>query len=346
MKVAPRDIDRFISRPSETARAILLFGPDLGLSRRRAQMLTSTWLGETPDPLQLTTMTGAAVRADPARLTDELNAIPMFGDLRVVRLEDAEDNCAKTIAAAMDGIGPESRLIVLSAELNTRSSLRKLFEAHAQAAAIPAYAPDGAALRNAIAARLNEAGAPGDRDAIEFLATRAGEDFGVVIQEAEKVALHALANGRTTLRDAALCAGDAAILGSDAAALAIADGRSDIANAALDRLLRDGAAPIALVRGFARHFDRLQSVVIASANGATLDTAIGSLRPPVFFKMKARFTAQARRFDAAGGRGAIAEILADLRRCEAEMKHSETPPHARLRAAVTEWAGWAQGVAR
>ena len=342
MKVAPRDIDRFLSRPADAARAVLLFGPDAGLSRQRARRLATVWLGEAPDPLQMTTIAAATLRNDPAQLADALNAIPMFGGVSLVRLEDAEDAAAKTVAGALEQAGRDSRLIVISGDLNPRSSLRKLFEAHAAAVAIPAYAPEGAALRGAIAERLEAAGAPGDRDAIEFLATRAGDDFGVVMQEAEKVALHGLDQGRTTLRDAALCAGDSAVFGVDAAAMAIADGRQDVADAALERLLRDGVAPIALIRGVARHFERLQTVVVALAGGGALDAAIGSLRPPVFFKTKTRFTAQARRFDTAAGRAAIAEILSDIRRCEAEMKRSETPPQARLRSAVMTWAQRAQ----
>ena len=64
---------------------------------------------------------------------------------------------------------------------------------------------------------------------------------------------------------------------------------------AFDRLLAAGVAPIQIQRALMNHLVRLRGVV-SKAETTGLEPALAGLRPPIFFKRKSAFDAQARRW--------------------------------------------------
>ena len=71
MKISAARAERFVKRPDPKARAVLVYGPDRGLVRERAEALARGVVEDLADPFRVTEMTGAALAADPARLADE-----------------------------------------------------------------------------------------------------------------------------------------------------------------------------------------------------------------------------------------------------------------------------------
>lgn len=335
-KVQPRNVDRFVDTPPQGTKAVLIYGPDGGAVRALSNRLRNAVTGN--DDLHVTMIAGSAPGLTTATLVDELNAISMFGGRKAVLLTDAIDKNGKAVSGAVEGLVSNSVLIVTAAELGPRSALRKLFESRDDCAAIACYAPTAAEAADAVRDIMRRRDIVADDDAIAFLAERSGDDRGVLAQEAEKLALYVGEGGRVKLRDAVLCSPDAAAFGLDAIAFAAGDAKPAIASAALEKLLSEGVAPIAILRALARHYDRLQQVVVNAADGASLDHAISSLRPPVFFKLKSAFVSQAKRYSDRDGRLRIAGILERLRRVEAESKRSGARADALLRHAVLEIA--------
>ena len=87
MKIATGQIDGFLRRPDPQIRAVLLYGPDAGLVRERADTLAKTICPELHDPFRVAELTGAVLAADPARLVDEAAQISLMGGRRVVRAD-------------------------------------------------------------------------------------------------------------------------------------------------------------------------------------------------------------------------------------------------------------------
>ena len=71
MKLPPRSVERFLGAPDPTITAVLLFGPDTGLVRERADRLTRTVAGDAADPFRVGELTAASLREEPSRLLDE-----------------------------------------------------------------------------------------------------------------------------------------------------------------------------------------------------------------------------------------------------------------------------------
>ena len=80
MKLPAARIAAFLQRPDQAIRAVLLYGPDIGLVRERADVLARTVCPDLRDPFRVADLSGAALAADPARLADEAAQMSLIGD--------------------------------------------------------------------------------------------------------------------------------------------------------------------------------------------------------------------------------------------------------------------------
>src|SRR5260221_9358348 len=140
MKIPPNRLADFLRRPPPEIRGALLYGPDAGLVRERADQLTAAICGDLRDPFRISELTAAIVAADPARLADEVAAMSLVGGRRVVRIRDAGEALTALLAEAFAGSRGDSLIVIEAGDLPARSSLRKLCEATANAGAIACHA--------------------------------------------------------------------------------------------------------------------------------------------------------------------------------------------------------------
>jgi DNA polymerase-3 subunit delta len=102
MKLAAARVTEFLRRPDPAVRAVLLYGPDAGLVRERADLLARLVCPDLQDPFRVAELGGAQLAADPARLADEVAAQSLIGGRRVVRVREAGDGLAKLFAGTID----------------------------------------------------------------------------------------------------------------------------------------------------------------------------------------------------------------------------------------------------
>ncbi len=299
MKVPAAQADRFAERPPAEVRAVLVYGPDDGLVRERANRLLRSVVDDPSDPFRVVDLAGAALGKDPARLADEAAAIAMTGGRRVVRLRDTPDSVAPVFKRFLDDPAGDALIVVEAGDLAARSALRKLFEGAGQAAALACYQDDARSLPGVIAGFLSEQGLTASRDASAYLTSHLGGDRQVTRRELEKLALYkgsakGAGGGEIGLDDVRACVGDSASLSLDDLIFALGDGDAAALERSLQRSLLEGASPISMLRAAARHLQRLHLVTGLVRQGNDPGEAMKRLRPPVFWKMSARFQVQAR----------------------------------------------------
>src|SRR6202041_2594917 len=95
-----REIDAFLARPDPGRPIILLYGPDAGLVRERAEALLASAVDDPSDPFSLGRLDGDELSAEPSRLVDEALTIPLFGGRRAIRVRAGSRNFARGIACA------------------------------------------------------------------------------------------------------------------------------------------------------------------------------------------------------------------------------------------------------
>lgn len=299
MKITPRQAEAFIRKPPPETHAVLVYGPDSGLVHERVTGLAASVLDAPDDPFRFTELSAAGIRADPAALVDEALARAFGGGRRVVVVNDAADGLTDMFRTLLEHPGmadPEAGLILARAgDLGVRSSLRRLFEGAANAAALACYADDAEGLHRLVDATLREHAISARSGAVDFVVGRLGSDRQLNRRELEKLVLYAGRDGVIDVDGATACIGDSAEAALDDAIMAAADGDYRALDRALDRAWSEGISPVAVLRAGQRHLQRLHRVaVLAAQSNRSLDDAMKALRPPVFWKTAARFRGQAK----------------------------------------------------
>jgi DNA polymerase-3 subunit delta len=317
MKFSGRKIQQFLESPAPDVRAVLLYGPDAGLVRERADGLVRGVAGDLGDPFRVTELSPDEIAKDPARLFDEAAAIAMTGGRRAVRLRGPGDGLSDLLSRFLED-PPGDGLVVLEAgDLPPRSKLRKLFEAADQAAALPCYRDEGRDLEALIEDTARRAGYRMSREARAYLTVNLGGDRLLTRREMEKLLLYmgpikdlgSTDGGRRnsgasgggaaagqdreiTLAHVQACVGDSAERTLDDLVFALGDRNLSEIERTLTRVFQEGVSWVTPLRAAARHFERLHRVAGALSDGTKVESAMARLRPPVFWKFRTRFQHQ------------------------------------------------------
>ncbi len=298
-RIAPRQAESFLRRLPEEVAGVLVFGPDEGLVRERAETIAAQVVEDPGDPFRVSRLDAGEVKADPARLADELGAISMLGGRRLVRLRDAGDALAGEIAAACERDWGDSLLLVTAGDLGPRSRLRRLFEDDARLAALACYRDEGATLSRLVETVLGEAGLTVDREARDWLVARLGEDRQASRRELEKLVTYKLDDPDRNLHLAELeeLIGDASMVSIQGVVQAVLAGELAGVEHAWGRVLAQGESPIAVLRVLQGRFQRLAPMVAAVADGRDAAGIVAAARPPIFFKERATWTKALRQWN-------------------------------------------------
>lgn len=341
MKIPPSRINQFLRQPDPKVAAVLLFGPDQGLVRERAEALVLTVVDDPADPFRVAVFTGADIKADPPCLVDEAAQLSMTGGRRVIWVHEATDGISRTFESFFDNAPQDNLVIVEAGTLGPQSSLRKLFEKSSQGASIGCYEDDGKGLEAVIRETLGRHGLAATAEARNYLVENLGGDRRVTRSELEKLALYALsgtANGdgagsngggngqnhSVGLEDAMACIGDSAAMSLDSVAYATASGDSRALDRALERALMEGTSPIGILRAVGRHLQRIQMALGLVDGGASFDRAMAGLRPQIIFKFKTEFQTQMKRWQ----KNRLADALELITEAEIDCKTTGFPAQA------------------
>jgi DNA polymerase-3 subunit delta len=292
VRLAPSRIAAFLQRPDPEIRAVLLYGPDEGLVRERAESVARSVCPDLKDPFRVADLTAAGLAADPARLADEAAQLSLVGGRRVVRVRGAGDPLVKLFSGFLASTPGDALVVAEAGELPSRSALRRAFEAAASAVAIGCYPDTPRELAAVIRETLASHRVSASRDAGQFLVEHLGGDRLLTRSELEKLALYAGNGGRVELEDARLSVSDTAALELDDAIIAAAEGHPVRVERVLGRVLQQGESPVSIIRALLRHLHRLHVLTAHLARGASIDEVLRTARPPIFFKQEDSFRRQ------------------------------------------------------
>ncbi|MFO7478283.1 MAG: DNA polymerase III subunit delta [Methyloceanibacter sp.] len=284
----------FLRSPKPECRAVLVYGPDAGLVAERVGALVQSFSRRVKGETELVWLGERDFGDDPARLEVELNTKPMFAAQSVVRFTVWPKFDPTTLKALLAGEFANP-LIVEAGNLKRDSALRKMFDTHKTAAALPCYG-DERSLAGLIEAELSGTGLTIDKDARDYLMTRLGADQALSRSEVAKLALYAQGQRRISHDDIEAIVGDAAETALDNFVYATSGGDARAALSELQRLAAAGTDRAAALSALGRHFTQLHRVASGASGGGNLEDGLRTLRPPLHFKRKNAFVAHCRRW--------------------------------------------------
>lgn len=322
MKLGFRDIEPFVKNPNPAARVILVYGPDQGLMKERAKTMGLTIVPDINDPFNAVTLNQDILTEDPARLSDEANAMSMMGGARLIRIESASDKLTPLIKEYLQDPNDTALIILEAAELGPRSSLRKACEAAKNAAAVPCYVEDERDLGRLIRETLQAESLNIEHDAIAFLAANISGNRGKVRSELEKLITYkGTDKSPVTLDDASQACGESGATALDDLVYATAGHNPDKALRTFAKLTEEGVVFIVILRTLQGHFRKLHLTKSRIEQGANTESAIKSLQPPIFFKQQNVFKAQINNWSL----HSLGNVLNKLNDLEAECKKTGAP---------------------
>jgi len=328
VKFTGNKITSFLNSPSNAIIGVLLYGPDRGLVKERGQTLTKAYSHNKESVFGTSVLTSDDLSGDPGKLDDEISALSMFGDARIVRLLlDHERNgqtISKIIKNALSMFGDarivrllldherngqtiskiikkydnnpkmaEAKLIVEAGELTQKSVIRKTFEASKNFLSIACYSLSTIDVEVLIKTRLKELSISIEKNALQYWAPLIDGDLALINSEIEKMALY-MGYGKQGKKNITIenikeiAAGGNDVTISDVIMNTMSGNLLETDNY-FHRAIKSKLNSAVILRGLQNHLVRLIQAKTQVNKGASLESAINSLRPPVFYMHKTNF---------------------------------------------------------
>ena len=294
-----KEIDAFLARPDSGRPIILLYGPDAGLVRERADALLASAVDDPNDPFSLVRLDGDELSAEPSRLVDEAMTVPLFGGRRAIRVRAGSRSFAGGIDTLADSPIKDCRIVIEAGELRPESPLRKACERAKTAVAIACY-PDGERdLARLIDEELRPSSLRIAPDARAVLTALLGGDRQASRNELRKLALYAHGKGEVSIDDVMAVVADASELKLDPIVDGAFAGRPDLVESEFAKAMIAGTYPGVIISAAQRQAAWLHKSALAVSDGTPVSTLLESGFPRLHFSRKGAVEVALRNFSAA-----------------------------------------------
>ena len=295
MKANKGQIDRALRSPSGH-RFFLLYGPDDSGSRALAKLVAKA-AGDGAERMELT---GAELKADPARLSDEAASRSLFGGARYVFVDPAGDESLAAVEGLLQSPMAGNPVVLIAGALKPASKLLKLALASDQALAFASYAPEGQEADRLAIDMARELGLDARPDVARRLADACGGNRAILGQELAKFALYLdAAPGRPQpLEHETVDAVGASAGEGDLSRLVegVGGGNPRLLQDELLRLSSEGIEGIPLIRAVLRRMTLLARLRAEVDRGNSVDAVMASQGKSIFWKEKGAIAQQLSRW--------------------------------------------------
>jgi DNA polymerase-3 subunit delta len=303
-----KDIDAFLARPDSGRPIILLYGPDAGLVRERADALMASAVDDPNDPFSLVRLDGDDLSAEPSRLVDEAMTVPLFGGRRAIRVRAGSRNFASGVDTLADSAIKDCRIVIEAGDLRAESPLRKACERAKTAVAIGCY-PDGERdLAKLIDEELRVSNLRIAPDARAVLMGLLGGDRQASRNELRKLTLYAHAASEVTLDDVMAVVADASELKLDPIVDAAVAGNAATVETAFAKDMVAGTYPGVIISAAQRQAAWLHKSALAIAEGTPASAVLEGGYPRLHFSRKGAAETALRNFSPARLVGIIDQL--------------------------------------
>jgi DNA polymerase-3 subunit delta len=291
------EVESFLADPDPKRPVILIYGPDLGLVRERADAVVQA-VAPDADPFAVVPLEGDAIAADPGRLIDEASTIGLFGGKRVVRVRAGNRSFNDALETLLESPPADAIVVIEAGELRRNAPLRTLCESAKNAVAIACYADSERDLVRLVERTFAASGTKIDADARDALVGLIGADRLATRAELEKLALYATGSGRITLDDVRAVIADASALALDDVVDAAAAGEPQAALVALAKARHAGILASVVIGATIRHIAHLHRLQLGVDQGESIARVMERSYPKVHFRRETRFVRALERLSA------------------------------------------------
>jgi DNA polymerase-3 subunit delta len=281
-----KEIDTFLVRPDPGRPIILLYGPDAGLVRERADALMASAVDDPNDPFSLVRLDGDELAGDPSRLVEEAMTVPLFGGRRAIRVRAGSRSFAGGVDTLAEMAIKDCRIVIEAGELRPESPLRKACERAKNAVAIGCYPDTERDLAKLIDDELKPSNLRIAQDARSTLMGLLGGDRQASRNELKKLALYSHGKGEVTLDDVMAVVSDASDLKLDPIVDATFAGNAALVESEFAKATVAGTYPGIIIAAAQRQAAWLHKSALALEGGTPLSSVLDGGFPRLHFSRK------------------------------------------------------------
>jgi DNA polymerase-3 subunit delta len=301
-----QDVEKFLARPDPARPVVLVFGPDAGLVSERVNALVKASVDDVNDPFSLVRLEAEDLSANPARLVEEAQTIPLFGGRRAVWAKAGSRNIAPAVEAVLALPTSECRVVIEAGDLRRKAPLRVVSERAKNAAALPCYADTERDLGRLIDTEMRDADLALKPEARAMLIPLLGGDRAASRSELRKLTLYARGRGEVDVDDVTAVVSDASALALDDLVDTAFAGRPSDLEAQLAKVRAAGSPVGSIFFAAQRQLAQLHKWRTAIEGGAHF--SLDSVQPPLHFRRKPLVEAALKQWNAARIAAAMAEL--------------------------------------
>lgn len=281
-----KDVDSFLARPDPGRPIVLLYGPDSGLVRERADALMASAVDDPNDPFSLVRLDGDELAAEPSRLVDEAMTVPLFGGRRAIRVKAGSRSFASGVETLTDSPIRDCRIVIEAGELRPEAPLRKICERAKNAVAIACYPDTERDLAKLIDDELRLSNLKIAQDARATLMSLLGGDRQASRNELRKIVLYAHGQREITLDDVMAVVSDASDFKLDPIVDGAFAGQPAMVESEFAKAMIAGTYPGLIISAAQRQVAALHKAALLMEGGASAASAAESGFPRLHFSRK------------------------------------------------------------
>jgi DNA polymerase-3 subunit delta len=312
--VKPSEAERFLSRPPSNIFVYLLFGSDAGLVSERAQKIIARSIEDAKDPFQFLRLNGDDLAADPLRLADEANTMPLFGGRRAIAINAQGKSFIAALEPVLAAPPRDCTIVIEAGALKRDAPLCRLCEGNAHAATLECTKDSAKDLAQLIDAELRAESLDIEPEAKALLVSLLGQDRLTTRSEIGKLLLYAQGAGTVRVEHIAAIVAEASSLAVDAVINGAFEGDFAAVEETAARVFLEGGDYNLLLGAALRHAMALHRARL-DAEGGRSDTAgfgsAGSRRGAAFDRHVRAWTSDRLARSIAGLSQAIAKSRRD-----------------------------------
>jgi DNA polymerase-3 subunit delta len=266
---------------------LLLYGPNEGLVRENYTKLKKIFNETNFEEINFI---GRAITEQPEILVDEIKTVSMFNDHKIITIDQPLDKNVEIFEEAFQILPNNTLIIVLANNLKKTSKIRKFFENSKSFLACANYEDDFKSNSQQIQSLEKDIGKALNKDIKNYLNQNLSSDRMISKHEVDKIILLYYGNDTIPeLEEIKLIFNDNSDLGLSKISQLAFSGQPNKVSINLNRMFAEGVNPVAVVRTMLNHVQRIQVTQIALKKTNDFESAIKSLKPPVFWKDKENF---------------------------------------------------------
>lgn len=308
MKAKRAEIERALT--ASATGLFLLHGPDAAGSDALRTRLQAA-LGAEAERVVLT---AAALKSDPALLSDEAAAFSLFGGKRWILVEGGGDELLDAVTNLLAAATPGSPVVIVASAMRKGSKLLTLVEAAPNAMAFASYLPEGRDAERVVIELARTMGLSISPGLARRVSDASAGDRAMITLELDKFALYldARPEAPATLEAEVVDALSAEAEEGDLTRVvdAVLDGDPGALDRELAQLAGSGTETVALIRALSRRVLLLARHRSDVDTGASVDGVMASAGKSMFYKEKPAVARQLGRWSSARLTTVAARLLA------------------------------------